>query len=164
MKLFSYLNYENRTLMNDLQNKINNRLQDALSICLKDFITLNRLKSFLQSVNNRQRVNYQLRNERRIVTAKVVTAPEKRVTLLLAALTSVTGYVKPIIFLISESARSFIICYTCKASGHLFKNYSQQNKTDISTSRAFISRLHEIIISEDKENEKMSFENNEIKN
>ncbi len=58
MKLFSYLSYENRTLMNDLQNKINNRLQDALSIYLKDFITLNRLKSFLQNVNNKQRANY----------------------------------------------------------------------------------------------------------
>ena len=124
MKLFSYLSYENRTLMNDLQNKINNRLQDALSIYLKDFITLNRLKSFLQSVNNRQRVNYQLRNERRIVTAKVVIAPKKRATLLLAVLTSVIGYVKLIIFLISELIRSLIICYTCKASGHLFKNYS----------------------------------------
>ncbi len=58
MKLFSYLNYENRTLINDLQNKINNRLQDALSIYLKDFIILNRLKSFLQSMNNKQRANY----------------------------------------------------------------------------------------------------------
>ncbi len=44
--------------MNDLQNKINNRLQDALSIYPEDFIILNRLKSFLQSVNNRQRANY----------------------------------------------------------------------------------------------------------
>ncbi len=52
MKLFSYLSYENRTLMNDLQDKINNRLQDALLIYSKDFIILNHLKSFLQSVNN----------------------------------------------------------------------------------------------------------------
>ncbi len=124
MKLFSYLDYENRTLMNDLQNKINNRLQDALSVCLKDFIILNRLKSFLQSVNNRQRANYQLRNERRTAIVKVVIAPEKRVILLLAALTSIIGYVKPIIFLIPELARSLIIYYTCKASDYLFKNYS----------------------------------------
>ncbi len=110
--------------MNDLQNKINNRLQDALSICPEDFITLNRLKSFLQSVNNRQRVNYQLRSERRTAIAKVVIVPKKRVTSLLAVLTSVTGYVKPITFLIPESARSFIICYTCKASGYLFKDCS----------------------------------------
>ncbi len=75
-------------------------------------------------MNNRQRANYQLRNERRIVTAKVVIAPKKRATLLLAVLTSVIGYVKLIIFLISELIRSLIICYTCKASGHLFKNYS----------------------------------------
>ncbi len=164
MKLFSYLNYENRTLMNDLQNKINNRLQDALSICSKDFIILNRLKSFLQSVNNKQRVNYQLRSERRTVIAKVVIVSEKRVTSLLAVLTSVTDYVKSIIFLTSESARSLIICYTCKASDYLFKNYLQQNKIDTLTSRAFISRLQKIVISENKENEEMSFENNETKN
>ncbi len=124
MKLFSYLDYKNRTLMNDLQNKINNRLQDALSICLKNFIILNRLKSFLQNVNNKQRANYQLRSERRIIIAKVVIVSEKRVTSLLAVLTSITGYVKSIIFLISELARSLIICYTCKTSDHLFKNYS----------------------------------------
>ncbi len=124
MKLFSYLDYENRTLINDFQNKINNRLQDALSICLKDFIILNRLKSFLQSVNNKQRVNYQLRSERRTVIAKVVIVSEKRVTSLLAVLTLIIGYIKPIIFLIPESARSLIICYTCKAPDYLFKNYS----------------------------------------
>ncbi len=123
MKLFSYLNYENRTLMNDLQNKINNRLQDALSVYSKDFIILNRLKSFLQSMNNKQRVNYQLRNERRTVIAKVVIVSKKRVISLLAVLTSIINYFKLIIFLISESARSFIICYTCKTPDHLFKNY-----------------------------------------
>ncbi len=53
MKLFSYLEYNDCTLMNDLQNKINNHLQNALLICLKDFTTLHRLKSFLQSMNNR---------------------------------------------------------------------------------------------------------------
>ena len=53
MKLFSYLEYDDCTLMNDLQNKINNCLQNALSICSKDFITLHRFKSFLQSMNNR---------------------------------------------------------------------------------------------------------------
>ncbi len=123
MKLFSYLGYENRTLMNDLQNKINNRLQDALSVYSEDFIILNRLKSFLQSMNNKQRVNYQLRSERRTVIVKVVIISEKRVTSLLAVLTSITDYVKSIIFLISELTRSFIICYTCKALNHLFKNY-----------------------------------------
>ncbi len=150
--------------MNDLQNKINNRLQDALSICPKDFIILNRLKSFLQSVNNKQRANYQLRSERRTVIVKVVIVSEKRVTSLLTVLTSIIDYVKPIIFLIPESARSLIIYYTCKTSDHLFKNYSQQNKINTSTSRAFTPRLQKIVISEDKENEKMSFENNEIKN
>ena len=127
--------------MNDLQDKINNRLQDALSIYSKDFIILNHLKSFLQSVNNKQRVNYQLRSERRIIIAKVVIVSEKRVTSLLTVLTSVIDYVKSIIFLISELTRSFIICYTCKALDYLFKDYSQQNKINTLTSRAFIFRL-----------------------
>ncbi len=115
-------------------------------------------------MNNRQRVNYQLLNERRTAIAKVVTASEKRVTFLLAVLTSIIGYVKSIIFSTPELTRSLIICYTYKASGHLSKNCSQQNKTDTSAPRAFTLRLHKIIISEDKENEEMFFENNEAKN
>ncbi len=54
MKLFSYLNYDDCILMNNLQNKINNRLQNALSICLKNFTLLSHLKKFLQNVNNKQ--------------------------------------------------------------------------------------------------------------
>ena len=59
MKLFSYLKYDDCTLMNDLQNKINNRLQNALSVCSKNFTSLTRLRIFLQDVNSKQRVNYQ---------------------------------------------------------------------------------------------------------
>jgi len=62
-KIFSFLNYDDITLMNDIQNKINNRLQNALSVCLIEFSSLDKLKTFLQDVNNKQRVNYQLRDE-----------------------------------------------------------------------------------------------------
>jgi len=62
-KIFNFLDYDDRTLMNDLQNKINNRLQNALSVCLIKFSSLDKLKTFLQRVNNKQRVNYQLRDE-----------------------------------------------------------------------------------------------------
>jgi len=62
-KIFSFLNYDDITLMNDIQNKINNRLQNALSVCLIKFSSLDKLKIFLQDVNNKQRVNYQLRDE-----------------------------------------------------------------------------------------------------
>ncbi len=75
-------------------------------------------------MNNKQRANYQLRSERRTIIAKIVIVSEKRVISLLAILTSIINYVKLIIFLISELIRSFIICYTYKASDHLFKNYS----------------------------------------
>jgi len=54
MKLFNYLEYDDCTLMNDLQNKINNRLQNALSVCSENFTSLTRLKIFLQDVNSKQ--------------------------------------------------------------------------------------------------------------
>ncbi len=62
-KIFSFLNYDDIILMNDIQNKINNHLQNALSVCLIKFSSLDKLKIFLQDVNNKQQVNYQLRDE-----------------------------------------------------------------------------------------------------
>jgi len=165
MKLFSYLGYDDRTLMNDLQNKINNHLQNALSICSENFTSLTRLRIFLQGVNNKQRVNYQLRSQLRTVIVKVTVVSDKRAATSLSAVTTlIIKYVKPTIFSTSESVRSPIVCYICKVSDHLFKNCSQ-NKINISTSHAFILRLHEIVISKNKENEKMSsFEDSEAKN
>ncbi len=124
MKLFSYLDYDDCTLMNDLQNKINNRLQNTLSVCSENFTSFFRLKKFLQDVNNKQRVNYQLRSERRTVIVKVTIISDKRAILLSAVMTSIINYVRLIISSISESVRSFIICYICKTSSYLFKNCS----------------------------------------
>ncbi len=164
MKLFNYLDYDDCTLMNDLQNKINNRLQNALSICSKNFTSLSHLKKFLQDVNNKQRVNYQLCSERCTVIIKVTVVSDKCVTSL-SMMTLIIDYVKSIIFSIFESdwVKSFIICYICKILSHLFKNCFQ-NKINTSTFQAFTFRLHEIIISKNKKNEKMSFENSETKN
>ncbi len=137
MKLFSYLNYDNCILMNDLQNKINNRLQNTLSVCSENFTSLTCLRIFLQNVNNKQRVNYQLCSERRtvIITViiKVTIVPDKCAATSLSITTSIINYVKSIIFFIFESARSFIICYTCKILSHLSKNCSQ-NKINTSAS------------------------------
>jgi len=164
MKLFSYLDYDDCTLMNNLQNKINNRLQNALSVCLEDFASLHCLKIFLQDVNNKQRVNYQLRSQLCIVTVKVTVVSDKCIATSLSVMTLIINYVKSTLSSISESARSFIICYTCKISSHLFKNCSQ-NKINTSASCAFISCLHEIVISKNKKNEKMSsFKDSETKN
>jgi len=140
-------------------------LQDALLICLKDFTTLHCLKSFLQNVNNKQRVNYQLWSECCTIIIKVIITSEKRATSLSAVTTSIIKYIKLTIFSTSESVRSSIICYICKISDHLFKNCFQ-NKINTSTSYVFILRLHEIIILKNKENEKMTFffENSEAKN
>ncbi len=164
MKLFSYLKYDDCTLMNDLQNKINNRLQNALSVCSKNFTSLIHLWIFLQDVNNKQRVNYQLHSQLRTVIVKVTVVPDKHAATSLSVTTSIINYVKSIFFFISESVRSSIICYTCKISNHLFKNCSQ-NKINTSASHAFTFRLHEIIISKNKKNEKMSsFKDSEAKN
>ncbi len=164
MKLFSYLRYDDCTLMNDLQDKINNHLQNALSVCSENFTSLIRLRIFLQDVNNKQRANYQLRSQLCTVIVKVTVVSDKCAATSLSITTSIINYVKSIIFSISESARSSIICYTCKILSHLSKNCSQ-NKINTSASCAFISRLHEIIISKNKENEKMSsFEDSETKN
>jgi len=73
-RIFSFLNYDDVTLMNDIQDKINKRLQNALSVCLIEFSSLDKLKIFLQDVNNKQRVNYQLRDEQR--TVKSIAASE----------------------------------------------------------------------------------------
>ncbi len=164
MKLFSYLDYDDCILMNDFQNKINNHLQNALSVCFEDFASLHYLKIFLQDVNNKQRVNYQLRSQLCIVTVKVTVVSDKCIATSLSVMTLIIDYVKSTLSSISESVRLFIICYTCKISSHLFKNCSQ-NKINTSASCAFTLRLHEIIISKNKKNEKMfSFEDSEAKN
>ncbi len=137
MKLFSYLDYDNCTLMNDLQNKINNRLQNTLSVCSENFTSLTRLRIFLQNVNNKQRVNYQLHSECCtiiiIVIVKVTIVSDKCAATSLSVTTLIINYVKSIIFSISESAKLSIICYTCKTSSHLSKNCSQ-NKINTSAS------------------------------
>ncbi len=164
MKLFSYLKYDDCTLMNNLQNKINNWLQNALSICSKNFTSLTRLKIFLQNVNNKQWVNYQLRSQLRTVIIKVTVVSDKcAATLLSAMMTSIIKYIKSTIFSIFESVKSSIVCYICKISNHLFKNCFQ-NKINILTFHAFILHLHKIIISKNKGNKKMSFKNSKAKN
>ncbi len=150
--------------MNDIQNKINNCLQNALSVCLIKFSSLNKLKIFLQDVNNKQQVNYQLHDKQ--WTVKLITASKKR---FVSSLTSVsvltTNYVQLATFFIFESewSRMSIICFNCKVLNHLSKNCSQL-KTSTLTSRAFISCLNEIIMS--KEEKKLFTEKlkNETKN
>ncbi len=149
-RIFSFLNYDDITLMNDIQNKINNRLQNALSVCLIEFSSLDKLKIFLQDVNNKQRVNYQLRDEQ--WTVKSIAASKKRfVSSLTSASVLTTSYVQFATFFILEPERSrmSIICFNCKVSSHLSKNCSQL-KTSTSTSHAFISCLNEIIMSKEE--------------
>ncbi len=165
MKLFNYLEYDDCTLMNDLQNKINNHLQNALSVCSENFTSLTCLRIFLQDVNNKQQVNYQLRSQLCTVIIKITVISDKcAATSLSTVMTLIINYVKFILSFISESARSSIICYTCKISNHLFKNCFQ-NKINTFAFHAFISCLHEIVILKNKKNEKMSsFKDSETKN
>ncbi len=163
-RIFSFLNYNDITLMNDIQNKINNHLQNALSVCLIEFSSLDKLKIFLQDVNNKQRVNYQLRDKQ--WTVKLIAASENCfVSSLISALASTTSYVWLATFFTFEPewSRMSIICFNCKVSSHLSKNCSQL-KTSTLTSRAFTSCLNEIIMS--KEEKKLFTEKskNEAKN
>jgi len=163
-KIFSFLDYDDWTLMNDLQNKINNHLQNVLSVCLIKFSSLDKLKTFLQRVNNKQWVNYQLHDEQ--WTVKSIAASKKRfVSSSTSVSVSTTSYVQLTTFFIFESewSRMSIICFNCKVSSHLSKNCSQL-KTSTLTSHAFISRLNEIIMS--KEEKKLFTEKskNEAKN
>jgi len=164
MKLFNYLKYNDCTLMNDLQNKINNRLQNILSVYSENFTSLTRLKIFFQDVNNKQWVNYQLHSQLCIVIIKVTIISDKCIATSLSVMTSIINYVKFIFFSIFKSAKLSIIYYTCKISNRLFKNCFQ-NKINTFASYVFIFYLHEIIISKNKKNKKMSsFEDNETKN
>ncbi len=163
-RIFSFLNYDDIILMNNIQNKINNHLQNALSVCLIEFSSLDKLKIFLQDVNNKQQVNYQLRDEQ--WTVKSIAASKKRfVSSSTSASVSTTSYVRLATFftLESEWSRMSIICFNCKVSNHLSKNCSQL-KTSTSTSRAFIPCLNEIVMS--KEEKKLFTEKskNEAKN
>ncbi len=149
-RIFSFLNYDDITLMNDIQNKINNRLQNALSVCLIEFSSLDKLKIFLQDVNNKQWVNYQLRDEQR--TVKLIAASKKRfVSSSTSASVLTTSYVRLATFftLEPEWSRMSIICFNCKVSSHFSKNCSQL-KASTSTSRAFTPCLNEIIMSKEE--------------
>jgi len=161
-KIFSFLDYDDWTLMNDLQNKINNHLQNALSVCLIEFSSLDWLKTFLQRVNNKQWVNYQLRDEQWTVKS-IAASKERFVSSLTSASVLITSYVQLATFftLESEWSRMSIICFNCKVSSHISKNCSQL-KT--STSCAFIFCLNEIIML--KEEKKLFTEKlkNETKN
>ncbi len=163
-RIFSFLNYDDATLMNDIQNKINNRLQNALSVCPIEFSSLDKLKTFLQDVNNKQRVNYQLRDEQR--TVKSIAASEKRfVPSSTSASISTTSYVRPATFSTPEPERSrmSITCFNCKVSSHLSKNCSHL-KTSTSAPRAFIPRLNEIVMSKEEEELFTEKSKNETKN
>jgi len=91
-KIFSFLNYNDVILMNDIQNKINNHFQNILSICFIKFSSLDKLKIFLQDVNNKQQVNYQLHDEQ--WTIKLITVSKKCfISLLISTLILITSYV-----------------------------------------------------------------------
>ncbi len=149
-KIFSFLNYDDIILMNDIQNKINNHLQNVLSVCLIEFSSLDKLKIFLQDVNNKQQVNYQLCDKQ--WTVKLIATLKKRfISSSTSASILITNYVWLTTFFILESEwlRMSIICFNCKVLNHLSKNCFQL-KTSTLTSHAFISCLNEIIMSKEK--------------
>lgn len=165
-KLSSSLGYDDQTLIDDLQDKINSRLQDALSVCPVEFTSLDELKTFLQRVDNKQRANYQLRGEQRTVKPAAASVPEKRFTPL-AAPTPAVSHARPTNFSTPEPDRPRvpITCFNCKAPGHLFKDCPQL-KASTPAPRAFTPRVNEITMPEDMEEEEDVFteESEESKN
>ncbi len=135
-----------------------------LSVCLIKFSSLDKLKIFLQDVNNKQWVNYQLHDEQ--WTVKLIAASKKRfVSSSTSASVSTTNYIQLVTFFTFESewSRMSIICFNCKVLNHLSKNCSQL-KTSTLTSRAFISCLNEIIMSKEEKKLFMKKSKNEAKN
>ncbi len=135
-----------------------------LSVCLIEFSSLDKLKIFLQDVNNKQWVNYQLHDEQ--WTVKLIAASKKRfVSSSTSASVSTTNYIQLVTFFTFESewSRMSIICFNCKVLNHLSKNCSQL-KTSTLTSRAFISCLNEIIMSKEEKKLFMKKSKNEAKN
>ncbi len=150
--------------MNNIQNKINNHLQNMLSVYLIEFSSLDKLKIFLQDVNNKQWVNYQLRDEQ--WTVKLIAASKKRfISSSTSASILITSYVWLVTFftLESEWSRMSIICFNCKVLNHLSKNCSQL-KISTLTSHAFISCLNEIIMSKEEKKLFIKKLKNEAKN
>jgi len=136
----------------------------VLSVCLIEFSSLDKLKIFLQDVNNKQWVNYQLHDEQ--WTVKLIAASKKRfVSSSTSASVSTTNYIQLVTFFTFESewSRMSIICFNCKVLNHLSKNCSQL-KTSTLTSRAFISCLNEIIMSKEEKKLFMKKSKNETKN
>ena len=124
--------------------------KNVLSVCLIKFNSLDKLKIFLQDVNNKQQVNYQLHDEQQ--TVKSIAASKKRfVSSSTSASVLIISYVQLATFFILESewSRMLIICFNCKVLNHLSKNCSQL-KTSTLTSHAFIFCLNEIIMSKEE--------------
>ncbi len=133
-----------------------------MSVCFIEFSSLNKLKIFLQDVNNKQWVNYQLRDEQ--WTVKSIAA-SKKCFVSSSTSASTTSYVRLTTFftLESEWSRMSIICFNCKVLNHLSKNYSQL-KTSTLTSCAFTSCLNEIVMSKKEKKLFTEKSKNEAKN
>ena len=54
-KQVSYLHYDDKTLIDDLKEKVSMKLKEALSITITRFNIVSELKNYLQTVNNNQR-------------------------------------------------------------------------------------------------------------
>lgn len=158
-QLASFLNYPEDVLMDDLKDKINNRLQDALSICPIKFYMLQDLKDYLQQVDNNQRANYHLRSEQR--TAKPMAVSEKRSTpsaLVPALVPAATGFARPTSSAspVPDRPRTPVTCYNCKTPGHLTKDCPQP-RAATPAPRAFTPRVNEVTTENLEEQEEDYF-------
>lgn len=149
IKLSSYLDYNSSTLMDDLRDKLNRRLQDALTVCPTQFETLSTLKNYLQSVDNQQRSNMQQRQDSVRNTGRPLEVRTRA-----AAPTTPTPRTVPVQTQPTErdSIMAQGLCFKCKQPGHIARNCvnppTSGNTNPRQPERAH--RMHEISPEETK--------------
>ena len=138
-KQASYLSYEEKILIDDLKDKVAIRLREALSTCPVQFTELAPLKTYLQQVDNSQRVllSDKARADQRKVRFQAV-APAGRP--LLGPAAGAGGVLSPNSFQrtplspraitpVPVTPSDALKCYQCGSTSHLAKDCPQRSAT-----------------------------------
>ena len=158
-KQASYLSYEEKTLIDDLKDKVTIRLREALSICPVQFTELAPLKAYLQQVDNSQRVllSDKARSDQRKVRFQAVAPVRKP---LLGPYAGAGGVLSPNSFQripfpnraitpVPATLTSGLKCFQCGSTSHLVKDCPHRSATP--------TRIQEV----DEGNEEKGFEADE---
>ena len=174
-KQTSYLKYDERTLIDDLKEKIIMRLRETLSIVVIDFSIMTKLKDYLQRINNNQRGLQQdktrIERIRGRMSPRTVnpSSPALENTLLNPSPQRTSYLSRSITFgRLTQSMTSRILyvqndfsCYKCDIAGHIAKD-CPGDTGKISPAPA---RIHEVdAADEDPEAEDPEHDSEDSKN